>query len=663
MSREDAEYRADIIERLYELTRSDAAMCERTQFMDSLILSSLARTLRHIGDFAPHDPLDYRTRFFISEIARFADMLAIGLLGSRTAEDRLNYFRPLAFPDMRSPRTDELHAWAISAEGHIQTEHCLPDDIDTTFSALYGIRTHAWNHGLPPARICASAIRSLESVRLPTLPCLYNTWFDADSGTPDAAWRSLDIIAISSPVAFFDSIDPSHMADARSVIFDKIFSYARNPIESLWFSEFYHSLPLAIYMAARCEWPDEQKIRLRDLISETLDSSRSESRASSMHASARIRPQNDTDRWLYAAALIRLGGTADLDKIRSSHDIASDAAGDPLFIHSLKECKTTYAESPLFSSLIMFEATVCSEAVGTLSSQAATTPKRDASVPSPYDPSSLRVTDRIRRALLDFEMLKDRSGMIESLIGSVDFGICLDACMASGCLLDADHPDDPDPLLAHALGLCAYFMYDKIYDQEFHPHSLPVLFLINTVFQARIGRLIDSVTGDGISVPDDTHAILADMDISYYMLARTEPDKKCRSDAWLSLHARKSLGICLVPMLCYLRAGASPDDAARMQEFFCHFNLARQISDDAKDAEKDESAIRPKATSIRCFESQGEIECAIFSEIAAANESLRLMSSASESLARIKASLQKRLDEFLIKALKAKWELSIIRHL
>lgn len=643
--------------------------------MDSLILTSLSKTIEYIDVCAAIDPADYRTLLFMSEIRNFAANASFRLLSSQTGHSRSNYNHPIAFPghdDREACQAERMHAWAADSLEQIKSECGLPDDIDSTFSALYAIGQLQWKRRMPPARIVAESISNLEAVRDPILSHIFNTWM---ARKDDPEWNSSDIVAISSAIAFFDMIEGGHLSKTKSAIFDKLSAFLDSPIESYWFSEFYHSLPLAMYMISRCAWRDEERRILAEHIRRILQSPPSESAS----ASGRIRPENHTDRALYVAAHICLCGEP--LRLDEGFELPTPTSDDPLFIHSLRNDTTVYASSKLFSRLIWFEAFfgMHAQQIRSLENPDMRS-NADAHIASPYDTLEMRATDRIRSILSEFEVFSDHKAMIEKLISGTDFQICLDICIALGRALpgtrsghigaaNGTHAPDADPLLAHAMGLCVYYLYDKIYDNELPPQMLPAMFLANSVFQSQIQALTCDLYESGKNVPECIRCILTDTDISYFMLSRCRKPAGANSGTGTQLlfHAKKSTGSSLVPTLCALQAGANERAAESIRDFFMHFNLARQISDDAKDESEDSAASEPKITTMNILESQQEIEYAIFGEIVAANESISELSAAmigaTTLAAHIPQILQKRLDEFLIKALQAKWESNIVRNL
>jgi hypothetical protein len=623
---------------------------DQITFLDSLALTSLQHILQYVDSCWQPDSLDYRSRLLMSDIRGFADSIAIRLLSARNCAHRFNYHYDTVFPAI-VPMGDSTYAWIKNTAARLRDEPNLPDDIDSTFSALHAINVHSWKGRFPPTDVIASSIAGIDEIRHPDKPDMFNTWF-ADMSDPHSPWKSSDIVALSSVAAFFDSAGLGCAQRMKDLIFAKIIAYFQNPIESLWFSEFYHSLPMVIYMISRCRWHNDQA---RVLIKH-IDKLKS-----SCDQNPRILSQNKTDIHLYNASLIRLSGTMgidepdidmpDIDDDMYSDDMCSGDIADPLFTHSLIDQKTTYASSPLLSALFAFEDMFGKEYLRFMHAGNAVVPKNpESNIPSPYSSPASRQIDRVRGILFDFEILRDYHNVIDRLLSGTDFAMALDMFIA------LDMRSDHDPLLTHALGLCTYFFYDKIFDQELHPHVLPVLFLTDAVFQSELEHMMDELRNMGVCIPSEISNTLADMDISYYVLTKrgTDPD----STPPLSLHAMKSIGSCLIPALCLLKAGGTARDALKVQDFYMHFNLARQISDDAKDEEDDRSATNPKFTTMRGFETQHEIEHALFQEISYAKE---ILDSLEHDTAR--TILRGHLDEFALRVINAKRELDIMQKL
>ncbi len=658
----------DLIESMYDLIVLARDSAPPISFIDSLALTSLTKTLSYIDSSIEIDSLDYRTRFMISEIGNFADSIAIRLLCAITPQGRLNYNYPLAFPISCIRTTansvnnsDSRYDWLIANLEQIGTEGELPDDIDSTWSALYALSMHRWRQQAIPTRIFASSIRNLESVRQVDSNHIFNAWF-VENFNSDSEWASADIVAMSSVTAFFDVIDPSHLPDTRSFIFNKLITYLQNPIESLWFSDFYHSLPLAIYMISRSVWSAEQR---RELVTYLIEILRSEE---SVHITYRVQIHNPTDAYLYLSALMRLidsgnNTTFDISELLPLAEFCMNSESitmtisDPLYIHSLRDNKTTYAMSSVISSLLMFESMF--GMIHFLKKEKTAQDDIMTPIPSPYSGEYAELTDNILVTLQNFEVLKNRKEMIDRLIAGTDFNICLDICIA---MMPDDIHNVEEAMKTHALGLCAYYLYDKIYDEELPPQTLPVLFLTNSVFQEHLQRLMNGLDAQDVDIPEEIQSIISNTDISYYVLSERGTNSP------LFLHSRKSMGTSLIPIISMVKGGVSAGVIKYVLRFFEHFNLARQISDDAKDAEQDCTATNPKITTMSTLYSQRSIEYSIFQEIFAAKSAIdsmvRITTDRSDShLQSIYYSLRKHLDEFLIKVLRAKWELSVIKNL
>ena len=316
----------------------------------------------------------------------------------------------------------------------------------------------------------------------------------------------------------------------------------------------------------------------------------------------------------------------------------------------MKDSKTRYAASQLISLLALFETAfgtiAFNEYAQDIASGIGTSAPQTEPILSPYSSPEISIVDSIRTTLIEFEVLRDHTGMIEKLLSGTDFTITLESCAA--LISDPDWLEDA--MLTHALGLCAYFLYDKIYDEELSPQSLPILFLTNSVFQAQLQKLIDDIEEIDIEIPEDIESMLTDTDISYFILTKSAGEMP------LCMHARKSIGTSLIPILTMLKSGATENETKSIRTFFEHFNLARQISDDAKDESADESAKNPKATTMRILHTQAEIECEIFRNILAAKSAILPNH-------KLSSILQKHLDAFAIKVIRAKWELSIVKNL
>lgn len=625
-------------------------------FIDSLVLTSLSRTLEYIDQSVHAEAFDFRTRLFMANIRALADKMTIRLLSSMNSSMQLNYYHPIAFS---SRSNGDIYAWIGENMEKIQSEDGLPPDIDSTFSALFALSHHAWKSRLPPSMIFAHALKNIEKARRTESAHIFNTWFEKENDAAEE-WESADIIAMSSVAAFFDAVDPSHLIQTRSHIFDRLIAFVRNPIEALWFSDFYHSLPMAAYMISRCHWTDMQKSELANHIKAILHANDQDKEL----LSPRIRIENDTDRLLYIATTIRLGHSPYSDRgdnlaaeIAKMASIPLEQCSDPLFIHDMKDDKTTYAASPIVSGLLKFEAMfgLIAQAAN-IESRRNSDPGNSANTPtpilSPYSSIETSLTDSIRSTLIDFEFLSDRHEMVDRLLSGTDFAIAFDICLAT--LSDNGHANELEEcMLTHALGLCTYFLYDKIYDQELHPHALPVLFLTNTIFQMQAQNMMERIELIDTAIPECIQLMLAETDISYFLMTQRD------GDIPLDFHAKKSIGTCLVPALAMLRSGADRQTVAQAQSFFEHFNLARQISDDAKDAGDDASANNRKITTMHLLSTQAEIEYELFKEILLAKSALDELPDDHK----VKSILQKHLDAFAIKVIRAKWEFSIVKNM
>jgi hypothetical protein len=121
-----------------------------------------------------------------------------------------------------------------------------PDDIDDTFSALFAIQNYLpdWTKGSTLATI----IFTLDKIREKDTPFLFNTWYKAriDTDTESDSWHSLDIVALSAIVAYFESLDlPCELLKTYVMENIKLFTAET--------SEFYTFSYMALYLLSRTQ--------------------------------------------------------------------------------------------------------------------------------------------------------------------------------------------------------------------------------------------------------------------------------------------------------------------------------------------------------------------------------------------------------------------------
>jgi hypothetical protein len=121
-----------------------------------------------------------------------------------------------------------------------------PDDIDDTFSALFAIQNYLPNWTKGPT--LATIIFTLDKIRDKDIPFLFNTWYKAqiDTDTESDSWHSLDIVALSAIVAYFESLHlPCESLKTHIIENIKLFTAET--------SEFYPFSYMALYLLSRIQ--------------------------------------------------------------------------------------------------------------------------------------------------------------------------------------------------------------------------------------------------------------------------------------------------------------------------------------------------------------------------------------------------------------------------
>ncbi len=121
-----------------------------------------------------------------------------------------------------------------------------PDDIDDTFSALFAIENYLPNWTKDTT--LATIIFTLDKIRDKDIPFLFNTWYkaqiDIDTDIEPDSWHSLDIVALSAIVAYFEYLHlPCEELKAHVIEHMKSFTAKT--------SEFYPFSYMALYLLCR----------------------------------------------------------------------------------------------------------------------------------------------------------------------------------------------------------------------------------------------------------------------------------------------------------------------------------------------------------------------------------------------------------------------------
>ncbi len=425
-----------------------------------------------------------------------------------------------------------------------------PDDIDDTFSAWYAIYMYEKNL-ITPQHISA-LLASLQDIRDLTNYNLFNTWYTSekkDSKNFDR-WHSIDPIALSAIAAFFQAIQvPGDVL--ISFVYDSLIDFKDidNPLPT---SEFYHSFPMALYLGSRITFNEERSITLIKLALRILEN-------------RDILPP--TDQALLQSAIYHIhaenGGKLDICDLEpdreTSEDILPDlstAKSNPLYIESVKEEVFCFRSSEYVDSLIQFERHFSRQYINEGRHK-----KFEGMESSDVD---IQCAEYIREQLT-FPFLNEnqREELIREIIQSADFQIVKDLVLLKSITYLSDDSDkDTDYIVyihSHLLGLFAYHLYDKIFDNELPISNLPFLITLYRKYLHSYSKITSQ------------ESILSETD-SFYSL----PDPKEYRD-----HYKKSIGICIIPILIY---PAYKDELIR---FFTHYQLARQLADDLKDFESD----------------------------------------------------------------------------
>lgn len=679
------------IKNLHQLIKQsdrEAEPFSQVAFLDSIILTSLSHILETIDKSTVN--LTEEDSGLMTEIKNFSDSISRKLHNHTKPQGTCNYFYSKEIPLVQFDLKPQnfTYTWI---KDHLESEPLfinLPDDIDSTFSSLFAMRKmpghnsgqHNINASDPHA--FAKTLKNLDSIRHPEKPFIFNTWFSNKEG-----WQSIDIIALSSIAAYLDLYDHEYAADLKNFIFDSLVDFfsriqdigsQNRPQDQLqnqsmqtphWISDFYHSIPLALYMFSRCAWSANQNKKLIELAVFCLQfesDNLPHAKEARTEIKNRIKVSNRTDRLLYLCALNRLG--------HAEHSVAvvePGPAADPLYIHSLTSNKTIYAESTLFSRLLLCEyqiTNLLSKNSDRKTELAGTTGNSIKNIISPYSSIRSYITNKIFKQFKELSIFNSYHSHIEELLLSQDFRICLDIQLLLNMSRSAGSQKETcneslrefmfEPLLSvHAFGLFSYYLYDKIYDQELGTSHLPVLVCAYRLFSQSLHAALLEVQKIKVIIPDELLNILLKTDMFYLNLAR---QKHRHSRITADMHGIKSLGICLIPCLSLLTMGIKQTECFAFIDFFKYFCAARQISDDAKDEDQDSG----KITSLETLSDQQEIENVIFTNIIKAKDCLDKIitnSSASHTAKYTCEILQVYLDDLTTQAMRAKWQLEVIK--
>lgn len=437
-----------------------------------------------------------------------------------------------------------------------------PNDVDDTGSALFAI-FYANNTLITPFHI-SNLLLSLEEIRIPEFPHLFNTWYLSKTQVlSDKRWRSLDAIALSGLSAFFQAMhSPSEYLE--QFVFESLFDFKELGDQSVT-SEFYHSFPLAFYLGCRIGFDKNKSLSLIEIAEHYLE----------IH----LISLSSTDIALIISTILHVHKSHSYKltekefeipfiKIPRAEDFTYDISSkNHLYIESMQGENISFASSKYIDSLILFEAYFAKEAekIHRIKKYYLTQEISEGLDLENRNNIDIPIDDTIDEQIVVYLKEFTDIDIAQALIKSTDFQICKEIVF-SGQLEHLIHNRSHRALLEiHALGLYVYHLYDKIMDKELPISSLAQLMRLKRILIRRFEDFSNtSMIQRILDLTDDFYSSI----FSLESLSQT----KNYTD-----HYKKSIGVCIIPIIVLSQY------EAEITRFFKHYQLARQLADDAKD--------------------------------------------------------------------------------
>jgi hypothetical protein len=170
--------------------------------------------------------------------------------------------------------------------------------------------------------------------------------------------------------------------------------------------------------------------------------------------------------------------------------------------------------------------------------------------------------------------------------------ILLPWVFAKACDFEDNHQILPWLSLANMYGWIAYTIYDDFLDEEGQPAGLPIA-NVATANLDKIYHQIVEITGNK-KIIEKFYNLMARMEnANLWEVTNCRIENSCAKKDWpdfgdLSMIANKSIPHSMGPLsIIMLAKGAKPNDEKRLEKFFHHYLVARQLNDDAHDWQED----------------------------------------------------------------------------
>lgn len=557
--------------------------CDRPTFISILRLTSLLRIqtyLNSLGHLSCHNnSLALNIRLPLSTNYRET----IGIM--HTTIDNLKDFL-----------ISQLSCICTVNYEHIEIASIYPDDIDDTFSALYLLEniTPGWTTNTRLATI----IYTLNQIRNTDTPYLFNTWYSKAQ-----LWQSIDIIAQSAIVAYFDTLSIP-CEELKTHIIESMKKFSEST------SEFYPNAYMALYLISRMNIPQSDFEEIYQYISQVRQDY---SGAHILIASAYWQDymQNEHKDHCHSALATTLNSSTAPD----------ENAQTKLYIEHKNP--RTYATDHIFDKLIFIECTLGK--IAYCKSNHKSTKQTHISKPEidPRIDQDIQTLEAVKHTTFDFlkqyitnsqysdEVKQNISTELNTIIASKDFKI-LYAIYLDIYHIDQGHESTSTKISDNFLQdastlLYAYYLYDKIADNSQAHYLLPLFVQIYREGIKALHTLYQTKHIDWTQA--ETSLMTCDrFYMSVFASGYTPKEYKelinLTKQIPFDTHADKSCGLQIfLPLLCHHLAlkkelydlqswySATPSYSRYIQTIFQHLfktlQLARQLADDSDDFTED----------------------------------------------------------------------------
>lgn len=556
--------------------------CDRHTFISILRLTSLLRIQTYVNKLGHHSCHDnsYTSKRYLPLSSNYQENL---------------YTLHSTIHNLKDFLISQLSCVCTVNYEHIEIASTYPDDIDDTFSTLYLLDN--MNPGWTTDTKLATIIYTLNQIRDTDTPYLFNTWYSKTK-----PWHSLDIVAQSAIVAYFDTLSIP-CEKLRTHIIESMKKFSESS------SEFYPNANMALYLVSRMNIP------------------RSDFKEMYQHMYKMAQGFSDTHTLISSTYWQHYIQDGPKDYYHPAQDttLNSPTAPDknfPTKLYIEHKNPLTYATDHIFDRLVFIECTL-----GKITYYKSTCKStRQLLIPKHIIDSTAQTLEAAKHTVLNFlkqyiinspystAIKQNISKELDTIIASKDFKI-LYAMYLDIHHIEQIHDSVFTKISSYFLKdtstlLYAYYLYDKIADNSKAHYLLPLFVQIYRAGLKALHTLYETKNIDWITQTETTLMACDKFYMSVFTSGHVPNEHneciKINKKLPFESHADKSGGLQIfLPLICRhitCKEGlyeiqswysAIPSLSRYIQITFQHLlktlQLARQLADDLDDFEADQS--------------------------------------------------------------------------